>query len=156
MPVTLPTLTRTDGSAGRLKTDARAIINLAKQIAAGEWNNVVNAVLALLDNVAWLKGLPIRFASASFTLAEDDVLVIIDNSAAIVDVQLTPVTASAASFVLKLRPKATTYTARLVPTGSELIEGVNATLVLPDSNSTSSVGPSYTLVRDTSGNWHVL
>lgn len=50
MPITR-LLTRTDGSAGRQKTDARPIVNLLKQIAAVEWNNLADAVVELLSTL---------------------------------------------------------------------------------------------------------
>lgn len=47
-------LDRVDGSAGRVKANARAVVNLATQISAEEWNNVAGAVVELLYEV----GLP--------------------------------------------------------------------------------------------------
>lgn len=49
-------LTRVDGSAGRIKANARAVINLAKQISAEEWNNIAQAVVDLLAEVGLSNG----------------------------------------------------------------------------------------------------
>jgi hypothetical protein len=45
MTVTL--LTPIDGSGGRDKTDARAVIDRVRQIPADEWNNIKNGVMEL-------------------------------------------------------------------------------------------------------------
>lgn len=50
MPITR-LLTRTDGSAGRQKTDARPIVSLLKQISALEWNNIADAVVEILNTL---------------------------------------------------------------------------------------------------------
>ena len=44
----------------------------------------------------------------------------------------------------------------LARAGSELIEGAAASLDLPNSDVSSAVGPSYTVVRDTDGNLFLL
>lgn len=54
--MTITPLTRTDGSAGRRKEDARPIINLLKQLAAGEWNNIADAVIELQTEFNALTG----------------------------------------------------------------------------------------------------
>lgn len=100
--------------------------------------------------------LAIRAVSANTTLTDTDEVLKINSSGGARDVQLPAVVLNQPrSWVLK-KEGGGANTITLVRAASETIEGVAANLVLPDSDSTASVGPSWTLVRDAAGNYTVL
>lgn len=104
-------------------------------------------------------GVSIRATSSHATLAETDYVLYLDCSGGNRTVTLPPVKTNVPRpFVIKKYPGGDTNKISLICAGSETIEGgtSGAGMDLPDSTSSAAVGPSWTLMRDASGNWVIL
>lgn len=167
--------TKSDGSLGRVKSalpGSDPSPDLDYYVTAAEHEAIKDAIVglgaevglhdgstagSLVERVTALAALPIRRVTGSTTLLESDLVVIVDASGGpAVVTGATVVTGAPRFWVVKKSPGNNTNKLTLARAGSELIEGAAASLDLPNSDVSSAVGPSYTVVRDTDGNLFLL
>lgn len=160
MPIT-SLLTRTDGSAGRTKANARAIVSLLRQVPAEEWNNVAQAVVDLLAEVGLSDGstpgsLVERVTdlegggggggfshvaiSGNATLPASNAIIDVDaGTGSPTTLTLTvPAAASGRLYIVRKLAGGADRTITLAPAASEMIDGTAVSRVLPGSRE-----PSY-------------
>lgn len=139
-----------DGTSIRLSGTATAPAALGRSASAGTLGSVANAD-HVHDEGALIA--PTSMSSNTTLTAAMQVLLVDTTSGALNLTLPTVVSSSSRSWLVK-KTNAGANTITLVRGGSENVEGAAANLVLPGSDSLDR--PSWTLLRDNSGNFWVL